>query len=167
MGWKSKLCMVLLLLSVLLAVSASLDYTEKDPELKQCKDKCRHQRSFDQQQRQHCEQRCDDYIKQKREQEKQQREGGEGGTSFYKYDQEQQQQQQQDQNPYLFEDEDFETEIETEQGRVQVLQKFTEKSNLLRGIENFRIGVLVTQPHSFIAPHHLDADSVLFVFQGN
>lgn len=164
MGWKSKLCMVLLLLSVLLAVSASLDYTEKDPELKQCKDQCRHQRSFDQQQRQHCEQRCDDYIKQKREQEKQQREGG---TSFYKYDQEQQQQQQQDHNPYLFEDEDFETEIETEQGRVQVLQKFTDKSNLLRGIENFRIGVLVTQPHSFIAPHHLDADSVLFVFQGN
>ncbi|XP_062024244.1 vicilin Jug r 6.0101-like [Rosa rugosa] len=169
MELKSKLCLVVLLFSVLLAVSASQDYKERDPELKQCKHQCKHQRGYDEQEKQLCEQRCDDYIKQKRQDEKQRRREGEGGTSFYRYDEDQYQgqgQQQQDQNPYLFEDQDFETQIETDQGRVQILQKFTDKSDLLRGIENFRIGSLVTKPHSFVAPHHHDADCVLFVFQG-
>ncbi|XP_050364792.1 vicilin Cor a 11.0101 [Argentina anserina] len=169
---KNKLCLVVLVFSVLLAVSSGVDYKEKDPELRQCQHQCQHLRGADEQQKQICEQRCDDYIKQKKQEEKQRRGEG-GGTSFYGYDEDQEQyqgqqrqQQQYDQNPYFFEDQDFETIVETDQGRVQILQKFTEKSDLLRGIQNFRIGSLITNPHSFVAPHHLDADCVCFVFQG-
>ncbi|PQQ16920.1 sucrose-binding protein-like [Prunus yedoensis var. nudiflora] len=74
--------------------------------------------------------------------------------------------QQEDQNPYFFEDEHFETRVQTEEGRFQLLQKFTERSDLLRAIENYRIGFLDTKPHAFVAPSHFDADTVLFVFQG-
>ncbi|KAL6271590.1 hypothetical protein ACE6H2_028501 [Prunus campanulata] len=74
--------------------------------------------------------------------------------------------QQGDQNPYFFEDEHFETRVQTEEGRFQLLQKFTERSDLLRAIENYRIGFLDTKPHAFVAPSHFDADTVLFVFQG-
>ncbi|KAL6208638.1 hypothetical protein ACLB2K_019585 [Fragaria x ananassa] len=172
MELKSKFCLVGLVFSVLLAVSTGLDYKERDPELRQCMHQCQHQKGYDEQQKQICEQRCDDYIKQKRQEERQRRRGGGGDTSFVRYDEDMeryqggQQQQQFDQNPYLFEDQDFDTIVETDQGRVQILQKFTEKSDLLRGIANFRIGALITKPFSFVAPHHFDADCVFFVFQG-
>lgn len=50
------------------------------------------------------------------------------------------------QNPYVFEDEHFSTEVKTEQGRVDLLTKFTKKSELLRDIENYRLALLVANP---------------------
>ncbi|KAM1805411.1 hypothetical protein TB2_030687 [Malus domestica] len=179
MELKSKVFVVFLLLSAFVLSAFAAAVVLEDPELKQCQHQCKHQRGFDERQKQQCERKCEDYIKQKREQEEQRRRseggggrGGEGG-SFYTREREefegrgqQQQQQQGDENPYFFEDQHFETRIQTEEGRVQVLQKFNERSDLLRGIENFRVGFLVTEPHAFVAPTHLDADSILFVFQG-
>lgn len=176
MALKSKLLLVALLLSVLF-LSVYVASATQDPELKQCRHQCKQQQGFDSKQREQCEQGCDKYIKQKREEEKHRRksEGEGGGGSFYpisetgreqEEEEEFQGRQQQDQNPYFFEDEHFETRVLTEEGRFQLLQKFTERSDLLRAIENYRIGFLVTKPHAFVAPSHFDADTVLFVFQG-
>ncbi|KAM1874346.1 hypothetical protein ACFX13_008080 [Malus domestica] len=180
MDLKGRVLVVCLLLSAFFLSAFAVAVTLEDPELKQCKHQCKHQRGFEEWQKQQCERKCEDYIKQKREQEDQRRRwegggggggGGEGGSFYIREREEfegrgQQQQQQGDENPYFFEDQHFETRVQTEEGRVQVLQKFNERSDLLRGIENFRVGFLVTEPHAFVAPTHLDADCVLFVCQG-
>ncbi|KAI9395294.1 hypothetical protein POPTR_005G212266v4 [Populus trichocarpa] len=69
-------------------------------------------------------------------------------------------------NPYVFEDRHLKSEVETEHGRVRVLQKFTKKSKLLRGLENIRVAIIEANPQTFIAPTHLDAGFVLFVAKG-
>ncbi|GLU03554.1 hypothetical protein SLE2022_207460 [Rubroshorea leprosula] len=40
------------------------------------------------------------------------------------------------------------------------------RSNLLRVVENHRLGVLVVYPDAFVAPNHLDADALFVVTQG-
>lgn len=49
---------------------------------------------------------------------------------------------------------------------MRVLQRFTERSELLRGIDKFRVGFYEANPNTFMLPHHWDADSVLFVIRG-
>ncbi|KAF8013900.1 hypothetical protein BT93_I1687 [Corymbia citriodora subsp. variegata] len=75
--------------------------------------------------------------------------------------------QQESDNPYVFQQERFKTRVETEHGRVSVLPKFTERSKLLRGIENFRLRLVEAEPETFLVPAHWDAaDVVLFVAKG-
>ncbi|KAJ8547543.1 hypothetical protein K7X08_011129 [Anisodus acutangulus] len=69
-------------------------------------------------------------------------------------------------NIYVFEDQHFITGIKTQHGRVRVLPKFTERSKLLKGIENYRFAILEANPQTFVVPNHWDADAVLFVAQG-
>lgn len=69
-------------------------------------------------------------------------------------------------NPFVFGDEQFESRVETEDGRVWVLQKFTEKSKLLRGIENFRLAMLEAKEHTFISPCHFDSEAIFFDVKG-
>lgn len=69
-------------------------------------------------------------------------------------------------NPYVFEDRHFVTGMQSQHGRFRVLQKFTERSELHRGIENFRIAVLEAQPETFVVPMHLDAEVIVFVARG-
>jgi mannose-6-phosphate isomerase-like protein (cupin superfamily) len=69
-------------------------------------------------------------------------------------------------NPYVFGDEDFTTTLETEQGRISRLRKFTDQSDLLRGVENFRLVVLEADPQTFVVPAHFDADVLLYVAKG-
>lgn len=66
----------------------------------------------------------------------------------------------------MFEDKHFSSRVKTEHGRVDVLQKFTKKSKLLSGLENYRVAILEVNPQTFIAPTHFDADIVLFVANG-
>ncbi|KAK1321350.1 hypothetical protein QJS10_CPA03g02244 [Acorus calamus] len=63
-----------LLLSLTLLSSATTDppYLSEDPELQQCMHTCRHQQLFDPTEKQQCERRCEEYI---REKEKRQRLG--------------------------------------------------------------------------------------------
>ena len=67
---------------------------------------------------------------------------------------------------YQFEDEDFESRVETDEGSVQVLQRFTKRFKLLRGIENYRVAILEADPLTFISPAHFHAELVLFVAKG-
>ncbi|XP_039042941.1 vicilin Jug r 6.0101-like [Hibiscus syriacus] len=69
-------------------------------------------------------------------------------------------------NPYVLEDRHFSTAIKAEKGRVDILTKFTENSDLLRTIENYRLALLVANPGVFVVPNHFDADAIFVVTQG-
>lgn len=69
-------------------------------------------------------------------------------------------------NPYVFEKGHFDTRAKGEGGSVFLLPKFTERSELLQGIENYRLGLLVANPNTFVSPVHMDADAVFFVTWG-
>lgn len=49
---------------------------------------------------------------------------------------------------------------------MRVLQRFSEKSDLLLGMDKFRVGIYEANPKTFMLPHHWDADSVVFVMKG-
>ncbi|GLT36355.1 hypothetical protein SLA2020_107390 [Shorea laevis] len=106
--------------------------------------------------RQICHRQCEQ--KWGREAEK----GGDGNTKEKKEKKE----EEEDSNPYVFENEHFDVEMKSEGGSIFLLPKFTDRSNLLRGVENYRLGVLVVYPNAFVAPNHLDADALLVVTQG-
>ncbi|XP_038898840.1 vicilin Jug r 6.0101-like [Benincasa hispida] len=153
MASKFKLPLLLFLLFLTAACLAS-----KDPELKQCKHQCKVQRQFDEQQRRDCERSCDEYYKMKKE-----RERGKGRN----YEREEEgDDDDEEKNPYVFEDKHFEGKVETGEGRIRVLQKFTQRSELLRGIENFRVSIVEANPSTFVIPTHFDAEILLFVAQG-
>ncbi|KAG6429138.1 hypothetical protein SASPL_107178 [Salvia splendens] len=193
---------------VLLLASATVALASQDPKLQQCKHQCHSQRHADDKQIRQCEDRCEDYYRQKhhdndrspiqklrecnrdcerrhQEQEQEQEHGdrqredcqrrcqeryeketqsyeerGRHGRDSY------QEYQKQTNNPYVFEDRHFFTGMQTQHGRLRILQKFTERSDLLRGIENYRVAVLEAQPQTFILPSHLDADILAFVARG-
>ncbi|KAI3749408.1 hypothetical protein L2E82_20020 [Cichorium intybus] len=69
-------------------------------------------------------------------------------------------------NPYVFEDHHFTARLESEQGSVRVLQKFTDRSELFQGIGKYRVAILEAEPQTFVIPNHWDADSLLFVAKG-
>lgn len=71
-------------------------------------------------------------------------------------------------NPYYFDSQSsFESRYSTGEGHMRVLQRFSEKSDLLQGIDRFRVGFYEANPNTFMLPHHWDADSVLFIIRGN
>lgn len=73
---------------------------------------------------------------------------------------------EQGKNPYVLQEHHFRAKVESPHGRVRVLPKFTEWSNLLRGIENYRLSILEAEPQTFVIPNHWDAEAVVFVVQG-
>ncbi|XP_022150287.1 sucrose-binding protein-like isoform X1 [Momordica charantia] len=163
MAPKIKLSLPLLLLLVLsVAVLAG-----KDPDLKQCRSQCKLKRETAETQKRDCEKRCEETKKKKKKKEKE-NEGGrtnqisevEGEETEYE------EREKEEENPYVFDNEHFKARIETEEGTVRVLPKFTQKSQLLRGIENFRISILEANHSTFVAPSHFDAEIILFVAQG-
>lgn len=81
-------------------------------------------------------------------------------------EEEQKEEGEEEENPYVFEQHDFDIRAETEGGRIGVLHKFTEKSKLLSGIQNYRLAILEAKAHTFVAPRHFDSDVVLFVIKG-
>ncbi|KAL2922660.1 Vicilin-like antimicrobial peptides 2-1 [Bienertia sinuspersici] len=93
---------------------------------------------------------------------------GEGRQKGYKnnYNSDKSQKVEKSNNPYYFDSKSFESRYSTEEGQMRVLQRFSEKSHLLLGIDRFRVGFYEANPSSFMLPHHWDADSVLFVIKG-
>ncbi|XP_074316756.1 vicilin Jug r 6.0101-like isoform X2 [Silene latifolia] len=68
--------------------------------------------------------------------------------------------------PYVFKEEDFSTLFKTQEGSLSVLQKFNQNSDVLRGIENYRVLIFEANPLSFLTPSHWDSDIIFFVGQG-
>lgn len=75
-------------------------------------------------------------------------------------------QQQQSNNPYVFQEEHFTVKLETEQGNIRFLQKFTDRSDLFQGIEKYRVAFLEAEPQTFVMPNHFDADALVYVQNG-
>ncbi|GMI98756.1 hypothetical protein HRI_003544900 [Hibiscus trionum] len=206
---KSKLSVVILILSVA-ALFSGLAFAKQDPELKQCSHQCRVQQQFDEEQKEKCVSKCEEYHREKKERESvkehefdpdrklrecqsrcmgqgqgearqlcrfrcQQRlerehdgrweEEGKKQTKEYKEEHEEEHEEQ-EHNPYVFEDRHFSTPIKTEKGRVDLLAKFTQNSDVLHGIENYRLAILVANPKAFVVPNHFDADAIFVVTQG-
>ncbi|KAM4115879.1 hypothetical protein ACJW30_02G007100 [Castanea mollissima] len=74
--------------------------------------------------------------------------------------------QSQRNNPYYFHSQRLQSHFKSEHGHIRSLERFTERSDLLRGIENYRLLFLEANPNTFALPHHIDAESVLVVVNG-
>ncbi|XP_058110929.1 vicilin Cor a 11.0101-like [Magnolia sinica] len=167
------------------------DKRREDPQqqLQQCREQCRQQ----QQHQSECEQQCEQQYK---EQEEQGRGGGESRVPLKKCKErcryqpqqmecEQQCEQQYGEetrregspwsesseeqarnNPYFFDEQSFTHRVRTEEGNVRVLKRFSRQSELLRGIDNYRLAILDANPNTFVIPHHFDAEAVFYVVRG-
>ncbi|KAJ4957012.1 hypothetical protein NE237_013795 [Protea cynaroides] len=145
---KSKFLLLLCFIS-LLSVNLILAFeTEHPDELQMCKDRCRPQERFDERQEEQCERRCEDYY----------------GEEQWRGREEEEEQHRE--NPYLFDEQSFKTVIREDEGSVRVLEKFTRRSELLRGLENFRVSFYEANPSTFTVPNHWDAESVSIVIRG-
>lgn len=141
------------LLSLFSTILLSQASAKKDPELQQCLQQCRQQRHFDKSQQERCERACRESYE----------EGGRDGS----WGEEEEAGRGGHDNPYVFDQEEhFSTSIETQEGKVRVLQRFDERSEFLEGIRRYRLSILEADPHTFALPSHGDADVVLYVSQG-
>ncbi|KAK2973725.1 hypothetical protein RJ640_019725 [Escallonia rubra] len=141
------------------------DNPRRDPEkqYRECQKQCQRESEGQEgrQEQRRCQQRCE---KQREQQERGGR--GEGNMRYEGNEREEEEEEQEENNPYVFEDQHFSTKFRSEHGRERVLQKFTERSKLLRGIENYRLAICEANPQTFVAPKHCDADAILFVAKG-
>ncbi|KAL6527659.1 hypothetical protein OROMI_029470 [Orobanche minor] len=153
------------------------DLNRKSPieRLRECSRSCEQQQHGEQ--REVCQRRCQkEYQKEEEEWKEREWEREHGGESERDeimsrkeregMEAEEEEEEEEGQNPYVFEDRHFITGMQTEHGRVRILQKFTERSKLLRGIENYRVTILEANPQTFVVPNHWDAEAVLFVANG-
>ncbi|PIA50993.1 hypothetical protein AQUCO_01100067v1 [Aquilegia coerulea] len=121
-------------------------------EYQQCRQRCQQQEQGQgkQQQQQRCQQRCED-----ERQRQEQRDNAQEKP-----------QEEERNNPYFLDEQSFKERIKTEHGYTRVSRRFSKISNLLRGIENYRLGLFEANPSTFLIPHHLDADAIFVVVQG-
>ncbi|EEF37595.1 vicilin Cor a 11.0101 [Ricinus communis] len=140
--------------------------TDPEKRLRECQRQCERQEG---QQRTLCRRRCQESYEREREREEEggrgerehgrEKGGGRGGK-------EEETNEEAEENPYVFDTDQFTEKVRTEHGSISVLPRFTKKSKLLRGIENYRVGILKANPQTFVAPSHWDADAVLVVAKG-
>ena len=144
------------------------NYKRRDPEREysKCRERCQEEEQGRREQ-QLCESECE---KRRQEERGHERGRGEVEEKFYRMGERQRSEEAGEEvesgNPYVFQDEHFTTKFKTQEGRVRVLQKFTKRSKLFEGIENFRVMIFEANPQTFITPNHWDADAIFFVAQG-
>ncbi|GFY98810.1 hypothetical protein Acr_13g0002110 [Actinidia rufa] len=169
MSLRGKLPLLALLLALVFVLASvalgAAEWNDGSPEkrLRECQQ--RGDRHEQREEREDCQRRClEDYRREKEER------GGraEEITPHHKgrEEEEKEHKEQQQGKPYVFEDQHFTTKHRTEHGRVRVLQKFTERSEILRGIENYRVAILEADPQTFIVPNHRDAETIIFIANG-
>ncbi|KAL7126632.1 hypothetical protein ABFS83_14G201200 [Erythranthe nasuta] len=138
---------------------------DPEQEYQECRQECRRQsreggsRRGTSQER--CEERCQEQRRERQREQPGRREGMYEGR-----EREEEEQQGRGNNPYVFEERHFFTGMETQHGRLRILPKFTDRSKLLKGIENYRVAILEAEPQTFIVPNHWDADTLIFVANG-
>ncbi|CAN4091293.1 unnamed protein product [Withania somnifera] len=129
----------------------------RDPEerLRECQQRC--QRREQGQQQWQCQQRCQQEYQREKEQHRGQEIGEETNLE---------REREEENNPYLFKSQRFMSGYRSRHGDFRFLEKFTQRSELLQGIEKFRVGVLEFEPQSFMMPHHCDGEAIFFVVRG-
>ncbi|KAM3326541.1 vicilin Cor a 11 [Capsicum chacoense] len=96
----------------------------------------------------------------RREREKEERPGKDSG------EEDSNPQKREENNPYLFESQRFSSPFRTGQGHLRIVEKFTQRSELFRGIEKYRVAVLEFEPQSFMVPNHCDGETIYVVARG-
>ncbi|XP_050219262.1 vicilin Jug r 2.0101 [Mercurialis annua] len=117
----------------------------------------------EQRQKQQCQSSCE--RKYKEQKEEWEREHGRRGNSETETKTREIERQQRD-NPYYFHSQRLQSRFRTEEGHIRVLEQFTKSSELLRGIENYRLSLMEASPNTFVVPHHCDAESLVVVLNG-
>ncbi|XP_076902104.1 vicilin Jug r 6.0101-like [Bidens hawaiensis] len=153
MGFKGKICVAFLLLVATFLASTSSGSTDPNQEMVICKKTCEQIIGTDQDDKPRCTKSCEKYHKEKGKWERDQPETGTTSQP--------EQGRSNDNNPYVFDH--FAAQLETERGNAQFLQKFTE---IFKGIEEYRAGVLQVEPQTFIQPNHWDAYALNYVSNG-
>jgi hypothetical protein len=153
MAIKTKFCIAIFLFFFLITLAISRE--ETDPELKTCKHQCQQQRQYDEHDKRICMKECDEYHQMKEEREKSKEDTDDDDDD-----------DKEDENPYVFEYKDFDTILDTEDGRISILNMFDQKSKLLRNVENYGLAVLEAKAHTFVSPHHFDSEVVFFIIKG-
>ncbi|KAE8670330.1 Vicilin GC72-A [Hibiscus syriacus] len=59
-----------------------------------------------------------------------------------------------------------EARYQEDNGNFWVLQKFSQKHQLLNGIDEYRFALIEANPNTFVLPHHCDAEKIYFVTRG-
>ncbi|WOL15278.1 cupincin-like [Canna indica] len=140
---------------LLLLLSSSLlpsSFGSSDPEKRRCRVECGS--IPEHRQRKECVRQCLD----------REREGATGRDNHHEG--EESEGQSSEHHPYHFGRRSYKRWTRTEHGRFEVLQRFDERSEQLRGIANYRLALLEAEPETFILPSHFDADEVFYVMEG-
>ncbi|KAM1745946.1 hypothetical protein ACFX11_012628 [Malus domestica] len=127
----------------------------------QCQQRCKSQRG----QKQHqCLQECQDQM---RQQGQQQQGGSKGRVHQNPHGQREEDQMMggQRNNPFYFPSHMFQSRFQSNEGSLHVLERFG-KSELLRGIKNYRLAIFEAMPNTFVLPHHYDAEAIFVVLNG-
>ncbi|XP_024982165.1 vicilin-like antimicrobial peptides 2-2 [Cynara cardunculus var. scolymus] len=159
---RAKSCLLFLFsVVVILSATVTLALSDKNADIVVCQLKCE---KLPGDQQLSCKQTCEEFHEAKvRNQQDQENRGRRLRLKNWSGDFDE---GQRSNNPYVFEDRHFTTRLESQLGNVRVLQKFTDRSELFRGIEEYRVGFLEAEPQTFIIPNHWDADALLFVVNG-
>ncbi|CAN6439706.1 unnamed protein product [Victoria cruziana] len=122
----------------------------------ECWEKCRRE-GEDEGQRRRCELQC-------REEEERRHRGGRGGSGEGLV--KEREGEDEAENPYVWKKESFTPRYTSEEGFMRTLPNFAQRSELLKGLENYRISWSTVNPNTVVAPHHADADSIIYVYSG-
>ncbi|KAK4764754.1 hypothetical protein SAY86_025844 [Trapa natans] len=137
-------------------------------QLKECQKHCERQQGSHQQ-KQDCRTRCEERLEEKETKpwSREEEWGRQAGKRREEKEEESSEEVlEEEQNPYVFQMEDFTTKAQSEHGRMRALPRFTKRSKLLEGIDNFRLVTVEANPQTFVIMNHWDADAVLFVVSG-
>lgn len=152
----TKLAVIQLLVSLLFLLSSSIlafSFNFAHKESKNCHNKCKgiprgqHQKE--------CVKQCIDHSREREESQraKQHEEKLNGGTKEH--------------NPYHFDRQSYTQWSKTKYGSLEMLERFGERSELLLGVENYRVAILEVEPQTFIMPRQWDAEQVIYIMEGN
>ncbi|KAH9607914.1 hypothetical protein KSS87_000744 [Heliosperma pusillum] len=151
-----RVCLVLFWVSLIVISQAKQDPIK---EYRKCRERCQEGEQGRREQ-QLCESVCE-RIRKQHEGERREWRGRESRDEV-----EEEREEFEGNNPYVFQEEHFVSHFRTQEGRVRVLPKFTQRSELFKGIENFRVMLFEANPQTFSIPLHWDADTIFFVAQG-
>ncbi|MED6138991.1 hypothetical protein PIB30_079701 [Stylosanthes scabra] len=70
-------------------------------------------------------------------------------------------------NPFHFPSRRFNTRYGNQNGRIQLLPRFEQRSKRFENLQNYRIVQIEARPNTLVLPKHADADNILVVQQGN
>ncbi|WOL15287.1 cupincin-like [Canna indica] len=147
--------LLLLLSSILLASATSVN---SDHDMKRCHKECKAIIPEGRQLKE-CVRQCVGRRSSERESRRDQQEGDEQDEATDG--------RRREHNPYYFSRRSFRQWVRTKHGHLHVLERFSERSELLLGVENYRLAYLEAEPKTFIVPSHWDAEQVIYVMQGH